>query len=120
MWRTNAMKRPLSFFAAFLAICLAVTAIQAADWPSFRGPLGIGIAPDADLPAKWTKDNFLWKIKLPGPGGATPITSGEKLFVLCYTGYGGASKKEMDNPNPPGKGGGKAPGGKKGPVFGEQ
>ncbi|MCI0460607.1 MAG: PQQ-like beta-propeller repeat protein [Gemmataceae bacterium] len=59
----------------------------AADWPGFRGANG-GVAEEQNLPVKWTQDNILWKIKLPGPGASSPITSGDKVFVTCYTGYG--------------------------------
>ncbi len=59
----------------------------AADWPCFRGPKG-GVADDVDLPAQWTKDNVLWKVKLPGLGSSSPITAGDKVFVTCYSGYG--------------------------------
>jgi outer membrane protein assembly factor BamB len=62
-------------------------ALRADDWPAFRGPRG-GIADDSDLPVRWTKENFLWKVKLPGPGSSSPITCGDKIFVTSYTGYG--------------------------------
>jgi hypothetical protein len=59
----------------------------AADWPSFRGSK-FGTADDQEVPANLTAKNILWKVKLPGPGASSPIVSGEKLFLTCYTGYG--------------------------------
>jgi outer membrane protein assembly factor BamB len=61
--------------------------VFAADWPGFRGAKG-GVADEKDLPAEITKDNVLWKVKLPGAGASSPITAGDKLFLTCYTGYG--------------------------------
>src|SRR5262245_49092800 len=61
--------------------------LTAADWPAFRGSQN-GFADDKEVPAQLTKDNILWKKKLPGPGASSPITYGDKIFVSCYTGYG--------------------------------
>src|SRR5439155_4702097 len=71
---------------AMLALGLAGSG-SATDWPGFRGAKG-GVADDKDLPAEITKDNVLWKVKLPGAGSSSPITWGDKIFVTCYTGYG--------------------------------
>ncbi len=81
-----------SISAAALA-CLILGPVQAADWPCFRGN-NYGFADDKDVPAKVSKDNILWKVKLPGPGASSPITFGDKIFVTCYTGYGTKISKE--------------------------
>src|ERR1043165_4406251 len=70
-----------------IAFSTLLGSLMAADWPGFRGARG-GAADDKDLPVTWTKEHFLWKIKLPGPGTSSPITSGDKIFVTAYTGYG--------------------------------
>src|SRR5262249_53940798 len=82
------MKQPFWFLAVLFFIGLFTPAAQASDWPCFRGPGSNGISLDTTLPVKWTKDNFLWKTKLPGPGSASPIVWGDKAFILCYTGFG--------------------------------
>ena len=73
--------------AITLASCtLALTGTLLAEepeWPRFRGANGSGVAPGADLPAKWTKEDFLWKIKLPGIGHGSIAVAGERLFLLC-------------------------------------
>lgn len=61
--------------------------LLAEDWPGFRGG-GDGSADDTQVPVPWTRDNILWKFKLPGPGAASPITHGSKVFVTSYSGYG--------------------------------
>jgi outer membrane protein assembly factor BamB len=60
-----------------------------ADWPQFRGPEGTGVAPDGKPPTTWNKtDGVKWRTTLPGPGSSTPIVSGDRVFVTCYSGYG--------------------------------
>jgi outer membrane protein assembly factor BamB len=73
--------------AALVSLSAFLGSLVAADWPGFRGARA-GVADDKDLPVQWTKDNFLWKFKMPGPGTSSPITTGDKLIVTCYTGYG--------------------------------
>jgi outer membrane protein assembly factor BamB len=65
-----------------------------ADWLQFRGPGGLGIAPDKGTPVTWSaNDNIAWKVALPGAGGSCPIIVGDKVLVTCYSGYG-VDKKE--------------------------
>jgi outer membrane protein assembly factor BamB len=65
----------------------------AADWPQFRGPNGSGIAAaDSRPPLNWSdSQNVKWRAALPGPGSSSPIISGERVFVTCYSGYGDES-----------------------------
>src|SRR5262245_34574449 len=98
------MKRPTLHLIAFVAVFLFTATVLAADWPGFRGPTWNGVSPDSDLPVKLTADNFLWKVKLPGPGAATPITFGNKVFVVCYTGYGVSNTAGTAFPLAKGKG----------------
>jgi outer membrane protein assembly factor BamB len=78
---------------------LVVAPIGAADWLQFRGPGGLGVAPDQGLPATWSAtENIVWKTDLPGPGGSSPIVVGSKIFLTCYSGYGipGEKASAMD------------------------
>lgn len=80
------------------AILCASSSIAVADWPQFRGPGGLGVAADKNLPTTWSdKDNIAWKTDLPGPGSSSPIVVGDKIFVTCYSGYG----LDQDNPGDP-------------------
>ena len=48
--------------------------------------------PDAQPAITWSdSQNVKWKVALPGPGSSSPIVSGERVFVTCYTGYGDGS-----------------------------
>lgn len=79
------MKRSLFTSALFLAASLTASA----DWLQFRGPGGLGIAPDKNTPVTWGADkNIAWKTAMPGFGASSPIVVGAKVFVTCYSGYG--------------------------------
>jgi outer membrane protein assembly factor BamB len=56
------------------------------NWPQWRGPLGTGVAPDADPPVEWSErdsQNVRWKTELPGRGHSTPIVWGDRLFLTA-------------------------------------
>jgi outer membrane protein assembly factor BamB len=57
-----------------------------ADWPQWRGPSLNGISPETDLPVRWsTTENIAWKLALPALSGATPIISGNRIFLNVAT-----------------------------------
>ena len=61
---------------------LTCAAVNADDWPRFRGPNGTGVSADKDVPIKWTtKENMLWKTPIPGHGNSSPILWGDHLFI---------------------------------------
>ncbi len=65
-------------------------------WPTWRGPLGTGEAPDADPPVHWSEtENIAWKTPLPGHGKSTPIVSGDRIFVLAATPSRPATEEEL-------------------------
>lgn len=75
-----------------IIIFLAQTAF-AENWPQFRGPGGLGISQEKDLPVTWSEtENILWKTAMPGYGSSSPIALDGKLYVTCYSGYGMANK----------------------------
>lgn len=65
------------------AVCLAsALAAGAADWPHWRGPEFNGSTPETGLAKTWSKTkNVAWGVELPGPSAATPIVSGDHVFV---------------------------------------
>jgi outer membrane protein assembly factor BamB len=71
-----------------LLICTFALLAPAEDWPRFLGPGGAGVSAE-QVPVSWSEtQNIRWKKDLPGPGNSSPIVSGGKLFVTCYSGYG--------------------------------
>src|SRR5438876_6918045 len=64
---------------------LAAT-LQAADWPCWRGPDGLGVSNEKDLPVQWSKEqNVLWQIDLPGKGASSPIVVADWIYVTSQT-----------------------------------
>lgn len=60
-------------------------------WPQWRGPLGTGVAPNANPPVVWSEDkNIRWKISLPGKGHSTPVVWGDRVFITTAEPYGDA------------------------------
>lgn len=79
----------------FAALAGAASPSFAADWSRFRGPNGSAVSTETGLPVTWSDtENVAWKVDLPGPGSSSPIVSGDKVFVTCYSGYG------VDRENP--------------------
>ncbi len=59
------------------------------NWPQWRGPLGTGVAPNADPPVEWSETkNVRWKVSLPGKGHSTPIVWGDRIFLTTAVPYG--------------------------------
>ena len=57
-------------------------ASSAENWPQWRGPLAIGIAPNANPATTWSEtEHIRWKVKIPGRGSATPIIWDNRIFV---------------------------------------
>jgi outer membrane protein assembly factor BamB len=81
--------RPFRPVVLACMVCLVAGDALADDWPGFRGPDGLALSPDKDLPVTWSDtDGIAWKVELPGPGSSSPIVAGDRVFVTCYSGYG--------------------------------
>ena len=68
----------------FVLLCLLALASPAfpQEWTRFRGPDGTGLS-NANIPAKWSDNDYNWKITLPGGGHSSPVVWGDKIFVTC-------------------------------------
>lgn len=70
-------------------IALSAASASAADWTQFRGPGGLGVSEERNVPDRWSSDeNILWRADLPGPGSSSPIVVKDRVYLTCYTGYG--------------------------------
>src|SRR5437879_2406178 len=78
------------------ASCVLTAAVNADNWPAWRGPQRNGVSKETGLPAEWSRDkNVAWKLALPGMGGSTPViwenrillTSADsgKLVLMCVS-----------------------------------
>lgn len=63
----------------------ATAAAIPAPWPQFRGPGGLGVAPDDAHPPRsfGPETNVLWKVSCP-PGNSSPITWENRLFLTAH------------------------------------
>lgn len=66
---------------AFVFVCTGFVA--AADWPVWRGDkAGSGVTGEKGLPTQWGPDkNVRWRVDLPERGNATPVVSGNRIFI---------------------------------------
>ena len=64
---------------------IAVLALvqSTAEWPTFRGPTGDGVAPaGAEPPLEWSESrNIVWKVALSGRGRSSPVILGDRIFL---------------------------------------
>ena len=59
----------------------------AADWPAWRGPEMRGSSPERGLPLRWSaQENIAFRLALPSAGAATPIVTGDRVFVTAVEG----------------------------------
>ncbi len=60
----------------------SLTAVEAENWPQWRGPSANGISAETNLPVQWSAtDNIAWKLPLPAWSGSTPIVWGNYVFL---------------------------------------
>ncbi len=72
-----------------LLVMGGTVAALGADWRQFRGPGGLGVSDEKNLPIEWSsKQNIAWRTKLPGPGASSPVTVANRVFITSYSGYG--------------------------------
>jgi outer membrane protein assembly factor BamB len=88
-----------------LALVLGALTAEAADWPGWRGPSGMGVSEEKDLPLTWggkDQENVLWKKPLPGRDAknkqdqnqSSPIVQGGHVFVTVSFWPAGVEQKE--------------------------
>jgi outer membrane protein assembly factor BamB len=66
-------------------------------WSRFRGPNGLGISLDTDIPTRWSDtENVRWRVALPGAGSSSPILTDRLVLVTSYSGYGDKQPGSID------------------------
>jgi len=88
----------LSHVVSMCIVIFLAQSVLAGNWPQFRGPGGLGISQEQDLPITWSEtENVVWKTSMPGYGSSSPIALNGKLYVTCYSGYGaGSGSRRME------------------------
>jgi outer membrane protein assembly factor BamB len=57
------------------------------QWPQWRGPNGLGVSTEKNLPELWNSNsrNIKWKVKIPGQGDSSPVVSkGKVILTTAY------------------------------------
>lgn len=66
---------------------------HADQWGHWRGPLGNGVAIDANPPIEFGADkNLRWKVAIPGRGSASPVVWGKQVFVSTAVAVPGSDR----------------------------
>ena len=90
---------------AGLLVCASLFAAwstRGSDWPQFRGPTGLGFTEEKNLPLKWggkERENILWQSPLKGQGHASPIVSGDAVFVCTVEWPADSGPREKTMPD---------------------
>ena len=80
-------KRAFSFSVSLGCLLTYAAAATAGNWPAWRGPEGMGVATESNLPLRWsTNENVRWRVALPERGNSTPIIWGGRVFVTQAVG----------------------------------
>jgi outer membrane protein assembly factor BamB len=70
-----------------VVLLVLMSVAYAGDWPGWRGPEGIGVTTEKDLPVRWSATgNVRWKAPLEGAGLSTPVVYGERVFLTASDG----------------------------------
>ncbi|UCE48520.1 MAG: PQQ-binding-like beta-propeller repeat protein, partial [Phycisphaerales bacterium] len=78
--RYEVIMRKYCMFLMFVYVGVSVAC--AGDWPHWRGPYFNGSSDEKNMPSKWsTSDNIAWSVDLAGSSAATPIISGDRVFL---------------------------------------
>ena len=65
-----------------VVFALLALAVQAANWPGWRGADGLGVCTERNVPEQWSaNENVRWKTPLPEAGNSTPIVWGDRIFL---------------------------------------
>jgi len=80
--RCNVSHLAVGLLALFPLAVAAQPAPAATNWPLWRGPSAVGVAPLAKPPIEWDESrNVRWKTPVPGRGLSSPVIWGNRLFV---------------------------------------
>ena len=100
------MYSPAILTPALCVIALITPFARAEDWPQFRGPSGMGVCLETELPLMWggkADENVLWKVPLPGTTAkgkadhnqSSPIIWKGRIFVTTAYWPDGTETKEF-------------------------
>ena len=78
------------FAIALTGLLCVNNAVDAGNWPHWRGDDGNGVSLTAQPPTTWSKtENVRWKVAIPGVGSGSPIIWENRVFVTSAVPAGG-------------------------------
>ena len=81
--------RHASSGTTLLVAAMLGAAVNAADWPQWRGSRATGVSDEKGLPERWSAtENIAWKAPIAGTGISTPVVAGGRVFVTSQIGTG--------------------------------
>jgi outer membrane protein assembly factor BamB len=97
MEKSNAGTKAAMLTAAAVCALSAALPAFAEDWPQWRGPTGMGLSAEKDLPVSWggqDNTNILWKVELPRAYHpfSSPIVSAGRVFLTTATDEHGSER----------------------------
>jgi outer membrane protein assembly factor BamB len=95
--------RRASYALILIAALLAMPAIAVepdevapANWPQFRGPNGMPVSSNPDLPTTWsTTENVEWVVDVPGVGWSSPIVWNGVVYVTAADSEAGMKEPSL-------------------------
>ena len=71
-----------------VSLACGTMALQAADWPQWRGPSRTGISIETGLLRQWPAagPTLVWRIDNVGDGFSTPAVVGDRLYIIANEG----------------------------------
>ena len=78
-----------STLPALVLTGLMTVGVHAENWPQWRGPDGLGISAETDVPIRWSAhENMVWRAALAGTGTSTPVVWDDQIFLTSQIGGG--------------------------------
>ena len=72
-----------SISLVILSLVALSSAVEAENWPQWRGPGGQGVSSEQRVPTEWQPDRHIaWKVAMPA-GHSSPAIWGDRLFVTA-------------------------------------
>ena len=81
---------------SIVGLLLLPLAVQAQEWPQFRGPEGQGLSKVTSAPVKWSDSspNVKWKVAIDGLGWSSPVVQENHVWLTTAT-EGGKSLRAV-------------------------
>jgi len=73
--------------AVLISVSISTQALDAGNWPEWRGPDRNSVVTGGGYPQSWSEDkNVVWKISLPGWGTSSPAIWDDQIYVTYEDG----------------------------------